>query len=353
MPLCCSNCFEDKIITEHIISLGKKDDCDFCDAKNVYTIKSSDLEVYFRPVVEVYEPVDNIMGNEELKEYTGSYIWEILDEDWEVFSDDLRSGSKLETLFKSIMQWDLHEGIVNYDSYFMWPGDYFGDADDIEGGWDELKKEIIFRNRYFPEGIPDIEYIKDVFRYITVDVDIGKSYFRSRRDPKNEFDCTKMGKPAVEKTLGGRANPRGIPYLYLATDRETAISEIRPSVGELVAVAEFRAIAKAKVISLIPPLISSPFVLGDEVEMWLRYIKLLIAVGDELSRPILEGADSLEYIPTQYICEYFKKLGYAGVIFGSSRGAGSNITIFEDGLFECVATEHFLIDTVSFNATAF
>jgi hypothetical protein len=36
----------------------------------------------------------------------------------------------------------------------------------------------------------------------------------------------------------GRANPKGIPYLYLATSKETAMSEVRPWMGSEVSVAQ-------------------------------------------------------------------------------------------------------------------
>src|ERR1700741_12272 len=35
-------------------------------------------------------------------------------------------------------------------------------------------------------------------------------------------------KPISNWQCEGRANPRGIPYLYLATDRSTALAEVRP-----------------------------------------------------------------------------------------------------------------------------
>ena len=37
--------------------------------------------------------------------------------------------------------------------------------------------------------------------------------------------------PLPEKAIEGRANPKGIPYLYLATHRETALAEVRPWIG--------------------------------------------------------------------------------------------------------------------------
>ena len=46
--------------------------------------------------------------------------------------------------------------------------------------------------------------------------------------------------PPVRNPSEGRVNPRGIAYLYLANDRKTAISEVRPWSGSLVSVAAFK-----------------------------------------------------------------------------------------------------------------
>ena len=42
-------------------------------------------------------------------------------------------------------------------------------------------------------------------------------------------------KPLVNKAIEGRINPKGIPYLYLSTKKETAMSEVRPWIGAAIA----------------------------------------------------------------------------------------------------------------------
>jgi hypothetical protein len=46
-------------------------------------------------------------------------------------------------------------------------------------------------------------------------------------------------KPIPDKATDGRANPRGIPCLYLATKKDTAVLEVRPLIGSYVSVAQF------------------------------------------------------------------------------------------------------------------
>ena len=47
-------------------------------------------------------------------------------------------------------------------------------------------------------------------------------------------------KPLPSPDTEGRVNPVGIPVLYMATSRRTAISEVRPGIGHGVSVAQFR-----------------------------------------------------------------------------------------------------------------
>ncbi len=47
-------------------------------------------------------------------------------------------------------------------------------------------------------------------------------------------------KPLKDRAPEGRINPKGIPCLYLATERDTALSEVRPWIGSLNSVGQFK-----------------------------------------------------------------------------------------------------------------
>ena len=48
-----------------------------------------------------------------------------------------------------------------------------------------------------------------------------------------------MGCPPIEKATAGRANPLGIPYLYLCHDAETTLYEVRAVYLDKVSVGKF------------------------------------------------------------------------------------------------------------------
>ena len=59
-----------------------------------------------------------------------------------------------------------------------------------------------------------------------------------------------------------------------------------------------------------------------------------------MAQPLRRFDSELDYLPTQYICEYIKFIGFDGVEYGSAMNKGGiNIAIFDDSKFECVDLE--------------
>jgi hypothetical protein len=55
--------------------------------------------------------------------------------------------------------------------------------------------------------------------------------------------------PRAGRATEGRANPKGIPYLYLSSNRETALAEVRPWVGSSISVGQFKIVRELKVVN--------------------------------------------------------------------------------------------------------
>jgi hypothetical protein len=60
-------------------------------------------------------------------------------------------------------------------------------------------------------------------------------------------------KPPRDRAFEGRANPKGIPYLYVATHEETAVGEVRPWVGVFVSVAQLKTTRELRLINVLAP----------------------------------------------------------------------------------------------------
>jgi hypothetical protein len=51
-------------------------------------------------------------------------------------------------------------------------------------------------------------------------------------------------------------------------------------------------------------------------------------LGEELTRPVLPSGAAIDYIPSQYLCEFIKKSGFDGVVYRSSVSDGINLALF-------------------------
>ena len=136
-------------------------------------------------------------------------------------------------------------------------------------------------------------------------------------------------KPIPEKVSDGRANPKGIACLYIATDYDTAILEVRPLIGSYVTVAKMEIMKPLKIVDFTSAYVNFEDRWSvrtiDEVEkaVWSD-------INDAFSKPAQRSDDSLDYIPTQILSELFKSNGLDGVAYKSSYGeAGYNMALFD------------------------
>jgi hypothetical protein len=156
----------------------------------------------------------------------------------------------------------------------------------------------------FDEGhFPGLGYVKKL-----------SHLYRARIQTEDmPFPIAKMGAPPSRTATHGRANPAGIPYLYLGSRPDTAISETRPHTGELVCVADFATPPDLRLVDLRHPRrVVSPFVLADatDVAQMRSDLPFLERLGDELMRPVLPQAAAIDYTPSQYLCEFIWRCSY-------------------------------------------
>ncbi|NNJ81578.1 MAG: RES family NAD+ phosphorylase, partial [Flavobacteriaceae bacterium] len=69
----------------------------------------------------------------------------------------------------------------------------------------------------------------------------------------------------------------------------------------------------------------------------------------ELSLPIRKQDKEIDYIPTQYLSEFIKSIGYEGVEFQSSLySAGHNLAVFDSSKFDCKKVDVYEIQNIEF-----
>lgn len=311
---CCANCFGDRGLQNNIIpSLSERTGiCPYCLTENVILIEPEKLANVFGPLVNIYEPDGG-----------GRLLVEWLRSDWELFTHPRMIDERANGLLTRILS---NEEIVRKR---LVPAKKY--QSDRLGRWEQLRTELMHENRYFPATQLDLERLKELLDHLQAD-DIPAAWHRARiQTADGPIRLEHMGAPPLHTASHGRANPAGIPYLYLASTPKTAVAEIRPHTGDKATVAEFAMSAASKLVDLRSPRrLVSPFVIADEDEIGLLRsdIDFLERLGDELTRPIVPQSAPFDYVPSQYLCEFIKKCGYSGVLYRSSVGDGMNFALF-------------------------
>lgn len=139
-----------------------------------------------------------------------------------------------------------------------------------------------------------------------------------------------MGAPPPEKAKAGRANPEGVPFLHVSSDKATAVAEVRAEPGDWVTVAKVEIPRKGSwVLDLTRDVhIIDPFASADlDEDLMVR--EFLQNFAYELSRPVRARDQATEYVFTQAISTYFRERSYSGVVFPSSLSGGTNAVFFD------------------------
>lgn len=214
--------------------------------------------------------------------------------------------------------------------------------------WSQFSQEIRTQNRYFPGTVPDRKILENMLYENITPVMKDVELFRARViSPGQPITPGELGAPPADKASPGRANPVGIPYLYLSFDSGTCIYETRVSNHSYVALGTFRAQRDLEVLNLAD--IEDPdFFDVNEIEnvkeqtRRISFHRYLTALGDELKRPVRASDHLIDYIPTQYLCELAKSFGLDGVLYGSSldpNPAGRNLVLFDVTAATCEHVE--------------
>lgn len=312
---CCPECFNDRGLRNDVIpSLGPVlGTCSYCESENVALVHPSQLAEYFEMLISIYEPDPD-----------GKSLVEWMKTDWQLFSHPRMDSPRAKELLAEILDdGDIVRKPFSPSAAFKSEG---------LARWEMLRDELMFRNRYFLNEALDADRLEQLLAYLPAD-DMPELWHRARiLTGSTAYPIAEMGAPPKHLATHGRANPTGIPYLYLGSLPDTAVAEVRPHTGEIACVAEFRIQTPLRAVDLRNPRqLVSPFLLGEasSIGQMRADIPFLERLGQELTRPVLPRSAAIDYLPSQYLCEFIKKTGYDGVVFRSSVSTGINLALFD------------------------
>ncbi|TDF85196.1 RES domain-containing protein [Pseudomonas sp. H9] len=324
MARCCTNCFSDTAVIEKIYSTAELNRCSFCGANRVQCVNP----LVLRDKIEIFT-----YGLTESTE--GKSFSDILANIYGIISPNVRNPNLL------------------IDAIFNEPG--FGEKKhifdfELDGhnqSWEEFKVELKHKNRFFPKNTiyssifkeasqsTDSSVFFQLLEQLKTPIYKEDKYYRARIS-EEPLTRDKMGTPPHSIVSGGRANPIGIPYLYLAENIETCISEVRPSNSSSIYVSEFSPDKDLYILDLTEPRKNCSMASFEEnqLEPALNFLNLLELLSADLSKPIRPENSHLEYIPTQFLCEFIKsEARLDGLSFNSSFETGKNYVMFDSEAF--------------------
>jgi hypothetical protein len=345
MARCCIHCFTDSVLIE-AASKGAIGNCAHCDSVRVPTISA---DVFF-------SSIELILYSLEVSD-EGEGLFTLLHKQFGLFSPAIVKDP--ERLVREMFG----DEIAGLKYVFKF------DVSLYSSQWLDFKEELKHQNRFFPRSTLisqvlnpsasnlSFEVFLALLEQLKAPIEAGEVLFRARIS-ETPLIAGQMGTPPPMVASGGRANPIGIPYLYLAENEDTCVAEVRPNNASVIYVSEFVALGDLNLLSLTNPRCDSSVLKFEEQQMQdvLCFLDLLERFSLELSKPILPDKSHIEYIPTQYMCEFVKSVAnYDGIVFNSSFGQGRNYVIFNSDIFsakepyrgQVIKTRHeFLADPI-------
>ncbi len=332
--VCCSNCFNDPVLRRKIRAAGRRGTCPWCGS----TARVVSLGVLSDDLKQLVREYARPAG------FEGDSLDLVLEDRWQVFSDQLRSqgAGQPAALLAAILRFgfDPKEDVDNpdYSGLFL-PRE--GSGADLLDRWEEQAAHLLGGSGGATPTTPDpsidhvesVDLIADAIETRGPELQVQGRYFRARvhkdRTSSTLIRLAEMGAPPPEKATIGRANRQGEPVLYLAKTAQTALAEVRAWKGAVVAIVEMRLTRPLRILNLLRlPSLGSPFEY-EHLSWELDARALLLALGRELSRPIIPGEEAVHYLPSQHACDKARAANFDGIAYPSSMGPAHNLVLFD------------------------
>lgn len=354
----CSACAKDETIRSHVIEYGSPGTCTLCRQHQRHTAYLSSMTDLCKSVIRYHfsEPEYNEHWGGESLEGLLRQPNPILDtsriQELEAKDEDFDFGTYIDCMVEPVYPPDRDptKGVFLYygfdsGSRGMFPASL---KDSRSRHIVELAAQLESQNYYTLEQ-EWLDRFGPLAAHVAATQPAGSRQYRARINCKAEFmqweqgsldapirTCqpftgSEIGPPPQALASPGRLNRANIVFLYLASDVDTAIAEVRPHPGQVVSVGEFVSLRKLRIADLANIPLRS-FAKTDEL---LETFSLFKTVERVFSTPALPGFPA-SYLLTQFLADCFRRIGFEGLTFKSSVTSGVNFVAFDPGSFEYV-----------------
>lgn len=198
----------------------------------------------------------------------------------------------------------------------------------------------------------DLDYLSDDLFYTLYNIthqflDKKENSIPSVNDDNFQgYDAKDSGAAPPHLCNAGRINPEHISYLYTAQTKDTAISEIKPFIGQVISVAKLQNEKELKMFDLSKKFLPDPL---DFIGSMNQQTNILEVLSNHFKKP--NHGNCSDYLPTQAISEFVKEvLNYDGIIFKSSLdNNGLNYVFFDTTVCKVLSSELVTIRDINYN----
>lgn len=318
----CSDCFQDEELRSEInTNAVRVGICEVC-GKEGKLMDFSEFHDFFSALLLLFSSRND----------SGRTIVDFIQDEWRIFKDNNIAKTLLSDVIAMLNCGYSINDYVNYT----------GEIQERIAVWSRLKTSVKEYSRFFTNMDEFAQY-----NYLTAgkSLHVGQKLYRSRITPSGQkkIKCNKMGCPPKVLATAGRANPIGIPYLYLSDSAKTTYYEVRAVYLDRLSVGTFKIERELALVDFIYDV--NLFLAYNDGSALLKEIvikkKIIDAISEDLSKPLRRYDSDLEYVPTQLICEYCKRIvGADGISFESSlHKGGRNYVLFDDASAKCIRVD--------------
>lgn len=317
--LICKDCFIDEELRSEINANASTDGiCEVCGREGK-VIDFSEYRSFFMALLQMFSPTNN----------STQTIVDIIQNEWRLFKNNDIAKVLLTEVMATFDCGYTIDAFVNYTE----------EIQERIAIWERLKTSVKEESRFFTNMDEFVQY--DYLQCGDNGLKIGDKLYRSRITPVGQeiVNCESMGCPPKASATAGRANPIGIPYLYLSDTAKTTYYEVRAVYLDKLSVGTFEIVRDLKIVDFVHNV--SLYDLYHDVTPFEEAIikkKVIDAISADLSKPLRRFDSELEYVPTQLICEFCRRVVCAdGITFESALHKGArNYVLFDETSAKCI-----------------
>lgn len=319
----CAECVEDYALAEHIAAHAVEPSCDYCGRSGGEPIAA--------PVDELVAQVHDGLASEYGDVNDEGVPFESREGGWQAETHDtydLLWGVLLsERLLADVSGAMADTAWVQRDFWRLRPHEAWRLA------WESFRATVMHRHRFLfsrltadpldPDDLSPLDTLDAVGGAI-LDAGLvrtlrtGTVLYRAHTHDADQtlVGAARLGTAPLEfARSSNRMSPAGVPMFYGSDDADTAASEAAqadPGISVVATVGRFELLRDARIVDLAHP--PTPPSMFDAARRSQRQPLLFLGgFADDVSRPVTrDGAEHVEYVPTQIVTEYLHDVLNAG-----------------------------------------